>query len=78
MKIALTLAAGLLAASSMAFAADNNGGGNNNGGKDGMKDNMTTGSVNDNRPDMEDAEKCRDHVAGGAPCQEPGTTMDMQ
>jgi len=78
MKLTLTLAAGLLAASSLAFAADNNGG-NNNGGKDGMKDNMATGSINDpNRPDMEDAEKCRDHVAGGAPCQEPGTTMDMQ
>jgi hypothetical protein len=71
-----TLAAGLLAASSFAFAADNNGGKNNN---NGGKDNMTTGSINDPvRPDMEDAEKCREHVAGGAPCQEPGTTMDSQ
>ena len=75
MKLALTLAAGLLAASSMAFAADNNGGKNDNNNTD----KMTTGSINDpNRPDMEDAQKCRDHVAGGAPCQEPGTTMDMQ
>ena len=47
---------------------------NNNG-----KDNMTTGSINNpSRPDMEEAQKCRDHVAGGAPCQEPGTVMDMQ
>jgi hypothetical protein len=75
MKLVLTLAAGLLAASSFAFAADNNGGKNDNNGKD----NMATGSINDpSRPDMEDAQKCRDHVAGGAPCQEPGTTMDMQ
>lgn len=75
MKLALTLAAGLLAASSMAFAADNGGGKNDNNGRD----NMTTGSVNNpSRPDAEEAQKCRDHVAGGAPCQEPGTVMDMQ
>jgi hypothetical protein len=77
MKIAIATAAALLAASSFAFAADNNGG--NNGGKDGMKnDQTTTGSISDpSRPDMDDAQKCRDHVAGGAPCQEPGTTMDQ-
>ena len=75
MKLALTLTAGLLAASSMAFAADNDGGKNNNG----KQDNMTTGSINNtSRPDMEEAQKCRDHVAGGAPCQEPGTLMDLQ
>lgn len=76
MKIAIATAAALLAASSMAFAADNNNNGNNN---NGGKDNMTTNSISDpSRPDAEDAQKCRDHVAGGAPCQEPGTTMDMQ
>lgn len=74
MKLALTLAAGLLAASSMAYAADNNGGKDNN-----KQDQTTTGSINDpNRPDMEDAEKCREGTGGGAPCQEPGTVMDMQ
>lgn len=59
MKIALALAAGLLAASSMSFAADNNGG--NNGGKDGMKDNTNTGSImsNDgNNVSIEDREFC--------------------
>jgi len=44
MKIAMTIAAGLLAASSMAFAADNNGGKNMN--DEGTRDAQTTGSVN--------------------------------
>jgi hypothetical protein len=73
MKVALTLAAGLLAASSFAYAADNNNGGKNN------KDQTTTGSISDPvRPDMEDAEKCREGTGGGAPCSEQGTTMDFQ
>lgn len=76
MKIALTVAAGLLAASSFAFAADNNGG-DKNGGKDGMKDNMTTGSTQtqDATGDLEDQKHCREGTGGGAPCQEPGTVM---
>ena len=44
MKIALTIAAGLMAVSSYAFAADNNNG--NNGGNNGMKnDQTTTGAI---------------------------------
>lgn len=80
MRIAIATAAALLAASSFAFAADNNG--NNNGGKDGMKnDQTTTGSIKGNGLNKDgtsdDAEKCREHVAGGAPCLENGTTMDQ-
>lgn len=75
MKIVMTLAAGLLAASSFAYAADNN----NSGGNDNKQDQTTTGSIKDpNRPDMEDAQKCREGTGGGAPCQEPGTVMDLQ
>lgn len=73
MKIALATAAALLSASSFAFAADN--GGKNDGKNDADK----TGSISDpNRPDMDDAEKCRDHVAGGPVCNEQGTSTDMQ
>jgi hypothetical protein len=43
MKLAMTIAAGLLAASSLAFAADNNAGKNEN---DMQRDQQTTGSVN--------------------------------
>lgn len=76
MKLALTLAAGLMAASSLAFAADNNGG--DKGGKDGMKDQSTTGSIQRQNDDTgDDAMKCREGVSGGAPCQEPGTTMEQ-
>jgi hypothetical protein len=71
--LATTLVAGLLAVSPLAFAADNN-----NGGKDN-KDQTTTGSVTrDGTGDMEDAQKCREGTGGGAPCQERGTTMDLQ
>lgn len=64
----------------MAFAADNNGGNNNGNNNGGMKnDQTTTGSINDpNRPDIDDAQKCRDHVAGGPLCNEQGTSTDMQ
>ena len=73
--LATTLAAGLLAVSSLAFAADNNGG-NNDGGN---KDNTTTGSTTkDSAGDLMDQKKCREGTGGGAPCQENGTTMDMQ
>lgn len=78
MKLAIATAAALLAASSFAFAADNNSGGNN-GGNNGTKDNMTTGSTTkDGTGDLEDQQKCREGTGGGAPCQENGTTMDMQ
>jgi hypothetical protein len=76
MKIALTLAAGLLAASSTAFAADNNNGGKNDGGKN---DQDKTGSISDpSRPDMDDQKACKDGTGGGAVCNEKGTTTDMQ
>jgi len=78
MKIALTLAAGLLAASSMAFAADNSGSKDNNGNPD----TMNTGSIEKNGINkdgtIDDATKCREGTGGGAPCQEDGTVMDMQ
>ncbi len=80
MKLALTLAAGMLAASSFAFAADNNGGNNNGGGKnDGMTDKMNTGSIDgrNDQGDLDDATKCREGTAGGAPCQELGTGMQQ-
>lgn len=76
MKIAIATAAALLAASSFALAADNNG------GKDGMKnDQTTTGSIKGNGLNKDgtsdDAQKCREHSGGGAPCQENGTMMDQ-
>jgi hypothetical protein len=72
--IATTFAAALVAASSLAFAADTGSGDN----KDGMKqDPATTGSVNENKAGVEMREDCRDGMSGGAPCQEPGTTMDQ-
>lgn len=77
MKLAIATAAALLAASTFAFAADNNGG---KDGKGGMKnDQTTTGSVTkDGTGDTLDQKKCREGTGGGAPCQEQGTTMDMQ
>lgn len=74
MKLAIATAAALLAASSFAFAADNNG------GKDGKNnDPTTTGSTtNDSTGDLNDQKNCREGTGGGAPCQERGTTMDMQ
>ena len=76
MKLALTLAAGMLAASSLAFAADNNGG-KNDGKNDNMMDQSTTGSIRNQDGPGDDATKCREGISGGAPCQEPGTTMDQ-
>jgi hypothetical protein len=74
MKIALTVAAGLLAVSSFAFAADNNGG-NNNGAKDGMKaDQNTTGSVDNNDGNtvpLEGREFCLENP-GDSKCQKLG------
>ena len=53
--LATTLAAGLLAVSSLAFAADNN-----NGDKNNNQDRTTTGSVTrDGTGDLEDQQKCR-------------------
>lgn len=77
MKLALTLAAGILAASSFAFAADDNGGGNKDGKNDNMMDQSTTGSIRDQDGTGDDATKCREGISGGAPCQEPGTTMEQ-
>jgi hypothetical protein len=76
MKIALTLAASLLAFSSLAYAADNSSGTQPDGGT--ARDDTTTGSIN--RPDtgrLDDATNCREGVSDGAPCQEDGTTKDM-
>ena len=74
MKLALTLAAGMLAASSFAFAADNNGG--NNNANNSNQDNMNTGSVTrDGTGDLEDQKDCREGTGGGAPCQEMGTEV---
>ena len=74
--LATTLAAGLLAVSSFAYAADNNGG-NNNGGNNNNStmDNTTTGDIQtrDGTGDLEDQQKCREGTGGGAPCQEMGT-----
>lgn len=70
--LSTTLAAGLLAVSSLAFAADNNNGGKNNENQD----QTTTGSVTrDGTGDLEDQQKCREGTGGGAPCQEDGTVM---
>lgn len=72
MKVATsTLAAALLAVSSIAYAADNN----NNGGKDGMKtDDAKTGSINNNNGDnvsIEDREFCLANPADSK-CQNLG------
>lgn len=71
MKIALTLAAGLLALSSVAYAGNNN---NNNGGKSKGQDSTTTGSLKGNGLNedgsSDDAMKCRAHTAGAALCGE--------
>jgi hypothetical protein len=68
--LATTLAAGLMAVSSFAFAADNN-----NGGKDGMKnDNQTTGSIDNNdgnNVSIEDREFCLSNP-GDSKCQKLG------
>jgi hypothetical protein len=72
MKVAIasTLAAAILAASSLAFAADNN-----NGGKDGMKtDAEKTGSINNNDGNtvsIEDREFCLANP-GDSKCQNLG------
>jgi hypothetical protein len=70
--LATTLAAGLMAVSSFAFAADNN-----NGTKDGMKnDNQTTGSIDSNDGNtvpLEDREFCIANP-GDSKCQGLGET----
>lgn len=74
MKLVIATTAALLAASSFAFAADNAG------GKDGKNsDPTTTGSTTkDSTGDLTDQKNCREGTGGGAPCQERGTTMEMQ
>lgn len=73
--LATTLAAGLLAVSSFAFAADNNGGKSEPDGGS-ARDPMTTGDINNPETGtIDDATKCREGTSGGAPCQEDGTVM---
>jgi len=71
MKIAIATAAALLVASSMAYA-DKGGDKGGNGGRDGRMDNMTTGSINRDRNDIDDQEACRNHEWGGPLCGEMG------
>lgn len=77
MKVALTLAAGMLAASSMAFAADNNGGKNN--GKDSALDNSKTNSINSEGRTIspEEREFCVANP-GDSKCQGLGGEMNQQ
>ena len=69
MKIAIATAAAMLAASSFAFAANNDGG--DRGSRDGV-DRSTTGSIERDRNDIDDQERCRNHEWGGPLCGEMG------